>query len=214
MSLDVSDFLRASAGRWFSQRNSHYLAMRRSEAGRSDLEITYLEPTEARVIELCHLHQFDPSRAIGGLAIEWQGTVGLADDPHGGHALLVAVPDEPGATEGSMLRNGDETVAGAVVARYRLADDALTLTTLYDETELEERLWFASPNLRLRATLIKRWGKFSTTTFCSEVRKGDTAPKVEAKTKARVWPSQQNALPDWIKEELESKGLEMPTEPA
>ena len=39
----------------------------------------------------------------------------------------------------------------------------------------EERLWFASPNLRMRVSVIKRSGSFSVTSFISEIRMGGTS---------------------------------------
>jgi hypothetical protein len=55
-------------------------------------------------------------------------------------------------------------------------DEALTLTTQHGETSSEERLWFASPNLRLRTSILKEANGFSATSFCSEIRMGVTKP--------------------------------------
>ena len=33
-----------------------------------------------------------------------------------------------------------------------------------------ERFWFATPNVRMRTSAVKRFGGFSTSTFCTEVR--------------------------------------------
>jgi hypothetical protein len=33
-----------------------------------------------------------------------------------------------------------------------------------------ERFWFAGPNLRLRTSTVKRFGGFSTASFCAETR--------------------------------------------
>jgi CpeS-like protein len=92
-------------------------------------------------------------------------------------------------------------------------DGAMTLITTYSETESEERFWFASPNLRLRASVLKRWGGFSMATFSSEIRK--SKPTAESANKAqRAWPSEQNAIPDWIQAEATGKAQELPTESA
>ncbi|HEY9702550.1 MAG TPA: phycobiliprotein lyase, partial [Allocoleopsis sp.] len=42
------------------------------------------------------------------------------------------------------------------------------------------RLWFASPNLRLRTSILKRFGGFSMASFCSEIRLGVTKPPAES----------------------------------
>ena len=64
-----------------------------------------------------------------------------------------------------------------VAGRYKIgSDDALTLTTEYETTWYEERLWFASPNLRMRVSVVKRIGGFSTASFTSEIRMGGSQP--------------------------------------
>ncbi|MFM7615570.1 MAG: phycobiliprotein lyase, partial [Synechococcales cyanobacterium] len=41
----------------------------------------------------------------------------------------------------------------------------------------EERIWFASPNLRLRSTLVKTTDNTSLVSFASEIRLGVPQPK-------------------------------------
>jgi hypothetical protein len=48
----------------------------------------------------------------------------------------------------------------------------------------EERLWFASPNLRLRTSILKRFGGFSMASFCSEIRMGGVQPQENASAAA------------------------------
>jgi hypothetical protein len=38
-----------------------------------------------------------------------------------------------------------------------------------------ERFWFAIPSLRMRTSTVKRFGGFSTATFCTEFRVADDA---------------------------------------
>jgi len=64
-----------------------------------------------------------------------------------------------------------------VAGRYVMGnDDALVLITEYESMYSEERLWFASPNLRLRTSVLKRFGGFSMASFCSEIRMGTSTP--------------------------------------
>ena len=64
-----------------------------------------------------------------------------------------------------------------VAGSYKMgSDDALTLTTEYETMWSEERLWFASPNLRMRVGILKRFGGFSMASFTSEIRMGGTSP--------------------------------------
>jgi hypothetical protein len=47
---------------------------------------------------------------------------------------------------------------------------ALVLITEYETMSSVERFWFASPNLRMRTSTVKRFGGFSTASFCTESR--------------------------------------------
>jgi hypothetical protein len=51
-------------------------------------------------------------------------------------------------------------------------DEGLVLITEYDTMSSEERFWFASPDLRMRSSIVKRFGGFSTASFCTESRIG------------------------------------------
>ena len=76
-----------------------------------------------------------------------------------------------------------------VAGTYKMGNDgALTLITEYETMSSEERLWFASPNLRTRVGVLKRFGGFSMASFTSEIRMGTTAASqaaVEQANKAK-----------------------------
>jgi hypothetical protein len=60
-----------------------------------------------------------------------------------------------------------------VVGFYHIDDDGgLNLVTDYETMSSVERFWFASPDLRLRSSTVKRFGGFSTASFCTETRIG------------------------------------------
>ena len=61
--------------------------------------------------------------------------------------------------------------ASVAIGHFLLGDEALTLTITDGAASFEERLWFASPNLRLRTSLFKQGDGLSTTCFYSEIRK-------------------------------------------
>ena len=50
-------------------------------------------------------------------------------------------------------------------------DEALNLTLEVGDFLMEERIWFASENLRLRTSLIKGNNGYSRTAFYSEIRR-------------------------------------------
>jgi hypothetical protein len=78
-----------------------------------------------------------------------------------------------------------------VVGHYEMdEEDGLVLLTEYETMSSRERFWFANDNTRVRTSIVKRFGGFSSTTFCSETRvegevEGSKAPTV-IQSEARV----------------------------
>jgi hypothetical protein len=99
------------------------------------------------------------------------------DEKHQGSTVIVPVPDTDKPNEGRLLREVGYAEKVPVAGRYMMGDDdALTLITDYETMYSEERLWFASPNLRLRTSILKRFGGFSMASLSSEIRMGVTKP--------------------------------------
>jgi len=183
--MDIQEFFDLSCGKWFSQRTSHHLAFKQSESGKSDIVIETLPKDHPEVIKLCEQHNVDPSLATGGARVVWNGSMEWDSsdedkDKHSGSTVLVPVPDAEKPNEGILLREMGYAEKAPVAGRYVMgSDEALTLITEYESMYSEERLWFASPNLRLRHSILKRFGGFSMASFCSEIRMGGIKPPAE-----------------------------------
>src|SRR5919199_799692 len=142
--MDAMEFFQSSAGEWRSQRSTHHLAFRQAEIGDSNIQVTALGADDARVAEICKMHSVDPSRAAGGAFVTWHG---------------------------SMLRERGYAEIMPVAGRFEMDDeDGLLLITEYETMSSIERFWFANPNVRMRTSTVKRFGGFSTSTFCTEIR--------------------------------------------
>ena len=183
--MNIQEFFEQSAGKWFSQRTSHHLAFKQAENGKSNITIEMLSADDAEVAKLCQQYDIDPGLALCGARVTWDGMMewdgdGDADkEQHKGSTVLVPVPDPDKPNEGRLLREMGYAEKAPVAGRYIMgSDDALTLITDYETMYSEERLWFASPNLRLRTSILKRFGGFSMASLSSEIRMGVTqAPK-------------------------------------
>jgi hypothetical protein len=176
--MDVMEFFQLSAGKWRSQRTTHHLAFRLAEAGESEIQIKALAVDHPKVLEICELHQVDPSLAVGGSLVSWQASMGWdqADENHEGSTVFVLVPESAGARQGTLLRERGYAEVVPVAGHYYMDDEgALVLTTEYETMSSIERFWFASPSLRMRTSTVKRFGGFSTATFCTEFRIADAA---------------------------------------
>ncbi len=173
--MDAMEFFRRSAGRWRSQRTTHHLAFKRAELGESEIQVEALTADIPEVIELCKLHSIDPALSVGGCRVTWGGSMGWdkGGENHEGETIFALVPDGDNHRQGRLLRNLGYAEIIPVVGYYHLDDeDALVLTTDYETMSSFERFWFASPDLRLRSSTVKRFGGLSTATFCTEVRMG------------------------------------------
>ena len=178
--MNIVEFFQQSAGKWFSQRTSHHLAFKQSESGKSDIVIEMLPSNDPEVVKLCEQYEIDPTLALCGARVTWNGTMEWDEEKHTGSTVLVPIADPENPKEGKLLREMGYAEKAPVAGRYRMGDDeALTLITEYESMYSEERLWFASPNLRLRTSILKRFGGFSMATFCSEIRMGGTQPQAQ-----------------------------------
>ncbi|HCF27450.1 MAG TPA: phycobiliprotein lyase [Cyanobacteria bacterium UBA11049] len=179
--MNIQDFFELSSGKWFSHRTSHHLAFKQAEDGKSDIVIEMLPADHPEVVKLCQQYEIDPNAATCGARVTWNGTMEWDEEKHSGSTVLVPVPDADNPNEGKLLREMGYAEKTPVAGRYIMGSDkALTLITEYETMSSEERLWFASPNLRMRVSTLKRFGGFSMASFTSEIRMGGVQPSDRA----------------------------------
>lgn len=183
--MDITEFFQQSCGKWFSQRTSHYLTFNQSESGKSDLRIEMLPTDAPEVIKLCEQHHVDPALALCGMRVSWDGTMEWDKKKQTWSTVLVPLADGATPNEGKLLRDTGHGDQAPRAGRYVMgSDDVLTLIIDDEALYSEERLWFASPNLRLRTSLVKQADGFSMASFCSEIRMGVVAPPANASSTA------------------------------
>ncbi len=171
--MDAMEFFQLSAGKWRSQRTTHHLPFRRAESGESEINVATLPADHPQVIEICQLHQVDPSLAVGGAQISWQGTMAWdkTDENHQDSTVMVIVPESDNPRQGSLLREKGYAEIVPVAGRFLMDDeDGLVLITEYETMSSHERFSFASTDLRMRTSTVKRFGGFSTSSICIETR--------------------------------------------
>lgn len=172
--MDAIEFFQHSAGQWRSLRTTHHLAFRRTEKGESEIVVEALAADHPKVIEICQMHDIDPALAIGGAFVRWEGSMAWdrnEDENHTGSTVFALVPEDDTHRCGKMLRERGYAEIVPVVGQFHMdEEDGLILTTDYETMSSVERFWFASPSLRLRTSTVKRFGGFSTATFCTEFR--------------------------------------------
>ena len=170
----ISRFVELSLGVWRSQRSAHHLAFRHFEAVESRIEIEAVPLADAAVLALCELHGADPGAAVAPFRMAWRGESDWeADQVIEGSCLLVPLPDASDPLRGRLLRDQGYAETMPAIGDYRFEPDGtFVLVTPYDRAAAEEKIWFATPNLRFRVSLIKtsEGTGVVTASFASEVR--------------------------------------------
>ena len=185
--MNIKEFFELSAGKWFSHRTSHQLALKQSENGKSNITIEMLTADHPEVIKVCQSYKVNPSSAACGVKVTGNGAIAGDKEKHSGTTVLVSIPDEDNPNEGQLLWDLGYTEKAPVTGRYKIgSDEALTLTTESETMSSEERIWFASPNLRMRVSTIKHQGGFSLASFTSEIRMGGAPANVKASAAANT----------------------------
>ncbi|MEL6939704.1 MAG: phycobiliprotein lyase [Cyanobacteria bacterium J06598_1] len=173
-SLDIDTFVSRSLGKWRSQRSAHHLAFAHFEEIRSMIEIEGLEKDHPEVLALCESQGVDPNAIATPFKMSWEGeTDWNEDDVLKGQTILVPVPDFSQENSGKLLRDQGYAETIPAAGDYTITSDGtFVLKTGYDRAAAEEKIWFASDNLRFRVSLIKTSnGKGVTTaSLSSEVR--------------------------------------------
>ncbi|MEM1368823.1 MAG: phycobiliprotein lyase, partial [Cyanobacteria bacterium P01_H01_bin.15] len=157
----------------------HHLAFGHFEAIESDIEIAALETQDPTVVELCKLHGIEPQLAVSPFRMSWEGQSDWDEEQVlAGKSVLVPIPDTEHSRSGQLLRDQGYAEEMAAVGRYILTEDGtFILTTGYDRAAAEEKIWFATPNLRCRVSLIKtsKGTGVVTASFSSEIRQNISA---------------------------------------
>lgn len=171
--MNIEEFFEMSAGKWFSHRSTHHLAFNQSEDGKSDIIIETLATDHPEVIKLCQIYEIAPSSVACSARVTWNETRERDKQKNSGSTVIVTIPDVDNRDEGRLLRQTISAKEAPVIGRYKIgSDDAVTLTVKSETMYSEERIWFASPNLRMRARVLKRLDGFSLADFTSEIRMG------------------------------------------
>jgi len=171
--MDGLEFFQQSAGQWQSLRTTHHLPFRRAENGDSQITVETLTAEDERITEICQMHDVDPKTAVGGAFISWDGSMewDREGEDHSGTSVFSLVPDRDNPQQGKLLRERGYAEVVPVMGQYHIDNDqALVLVTEYESMSINERFWFSHPDVRLRASTVKRFGGLSTATFCAEIR--------------------------------------------
>jgi CpeS-like protein len=169
--MNIEDFFELSTGKWFAHRTSHVVAAKQMQEAKSEIifeKLSVTHPEIARISESC---QISSNAQIIALKVNWNDTTKL-NQKNTGSVILALVPNASNANEGKVFRQVNNTEK-PLTGYYKLADDeSLTLVIKSEDTTSEEKLWFASDNLRMRVSSLTHSGTLNTSSFTTEIRMG------------------------------------------
>ncbi|MFM1841909.1 MAG: hypothetical protein RLZZ490_645, partial [Cyanobacteriota bacterium] len=106
------------------------------------------------------------------LQLSWDTSVDWGKPKQMGSIYYGFLPDRENPHQGQLWRGTTLPTLPLLTGRYHLGEDeCLTLNLQDSETLLAERHWYASPNLRLRTSLIQRGNAYSHSAFYSDIRR-------------------------------------------
>lgn len=179
--MDAKQFFDNTEGQWRSLRTTHHLPFRRAETGSSDIKVQALGAKDEKIAEICTMHEADPTHAVGGAYVTWDGAMAWdkTDENHTGETVFALIPTDEKNQEGQLLRERGYAEIVPVAGQYKMdKQQALVLTTDYETMTIFERFWFIDGDTRLRTSTVQRFGGYSTATFCIE-RRTQSLPTIE-----------------------------------
>ncbi len=157
--MTIQEFFALSVGKWFSQRTTHQLASQKSDHSKSEIVIELL--TVDAVKEFC------PQADWGGIQVVSKPVADWSSPKNTNMAATTTLLAPTSVGELAWVLNGQKNSLGQVAIG---SDEALTFSVGNDQFTSTERIWFASPNLRLRSIVQETSNGIQLASFCSEIR--------------------------------------------
>jgi hypothetical protein len=170
--MDLQEFLDTSAGNWFTQRTTYKLMESQCNNNKAEITIEKLSSDHPEVISLCEQAGIAVQGNCTGTKISWDNSVDWGQAKEKSSSILVFIPEKNNLDTGKILSLSHGIGAKILLGSYIVAEDeSLTLTIEADNHIIEERQWFASPNLRLRSSICRIDNNHAVTSFYSEIRR-------------------------------------------
>ena len=150
------------------------MAMGHFEEVRSEIDIVSVSPSDPEVVKLCKACNINLAAVVHPFRMSWQGESDWDEEETlEGSSVLVPVPDPSDNRRGRLLRDRGYAETVTAISNYSFMEDGtFVLVSAYDRAAAEERIWFGTPDVRFRVSLIRTSnGKgVVTAAFASEVR--------------------------------------------
>ena len=177
--MTIEQFVAQSTGRWRSMRSGHSLAFQQFEEVLSEVTIEEISREDSAVKEILESslsNQYNLDTISSPFKMEWCAESDWEpDDPSEvSSGSCIIVPFAKDISSGTLIRSVGYAEAEAAISEYKFSNDGtFTLTTNYEQSIAEEKIWFVSENVRCRSSVLRTSAGSGVlqTSFASEVRR-------------------------------------------
>ena len=177
--MTIEQFVAQSSGKWRSMRSGHSLAFQQFEEVLSEVTIEKISKEDSTVKQLTEsswANKFNLDTISSPFKMEWCAESDWEpDDPSEvSSGSCIIVPFVKDISSGMLIRSVGYAEAEAAISEYEFTSDGtFTLTTNYEQSIAEERIWFVSENVRCRSSVLRTSAGSGVlqTSFASEVRR-------------------------------------------
>jgi phycoerythrin-associated linker protein len=177
--MTIEQFVAQSSGKWRSMRSGHSLAFQQFEEVLSEVIIEEIDKENTAVKQLLEssiITNQDEHLVTSPFRMEWcaESDWEPEDPSEVSSGSCIIVPLTKDNCSGKLIRSVGYAESEAAISEYQFLDDGtFTLTTQYEQSIAEERIWFVSENVRCRSSVLRTsaGSGILQTSFASEVRR-------------------------------------------
>ena len=175
----IEQFVAQSSGKWRSMRSGHSLAFQQFEEVLSEVTIEAISKDDSAVKQLLEsslANKHNLETISSPFKMEWcaESDWEPEDPSEVSSGSCIIIPLVKDISSGTLIRSVGYAEAEAAISEYNFSNDGtFTLTTNYEQSIAEEKIWFVSENVRCRSSVLRTSAGSGVlqTSFASEVRR-------------------------------------------
>ena len=177
--MTIEQFVAQSSGKWRSMRSGHSLAFQQFEEVLSEVTIEAISKDDSAVKQLLKsslANKHNLETISSPFKMEWcaESDWEPEDPSEVSSGSCIIIPLVKDISSGTLIRSVGYAEAEAAISEYNFSNDGtFTLTTNYEQSIAEEKIWFVSENVRCRSSVLRTSAGSGVlqTSFASEVRR-------------------------------------------
>ena len=177
--MTIEQFVAQSSGKWRSMRSGHSLAFQQFEEVLSEVTIEAISKDDSAVKQLLEsslANKHNLETISSPFKMEWcaESDWEPEDPSEVSSGSCIIIPLVKDISSGTLIRSVGYAEAEAAISTYNFSNDGtFTLTTNYEQSIAEEKIWFVSENVRCRSSVLRTSAGSGVlqTSFASEVRR-------------------------------------------